>query len=381
MKNDSYPRVFIVCAALFAVAAALYILQWTYEPVISPFLSVIPPFAIALVLAFMLDPLVDWLQRHRLSRGVAVLVVGLSFLVVFVMVALALVPKISDQAQLLAGNFPGYVEQGQKLLYDFLETHKALLTRFHLPTSTGELAARYSDQIQGAVKKSLEYFSSVLGSAASKLLWIIIIPMSTFLLLKDLDYIKAKVIHLTPEKHRTRIVAVTSAVGGVFGKYVRGMMIVAILYSIVASIVLSAFGLQYALIIGVVAGLFYLVPYLGNIVIVGMSVIALLVQPGHTGAQAGILAGILLVQSMIVFDLFITPRIAGGSVGVHPVLALFSLALGAQMFGVIGMVFAVPVMASLQVAMGQAFPVIYERVRQHAPRQAKEPEEKSKKED
>jgi predicted PurR-regulated permease PerM len=200
-------------------------------------------------------------------------------------------------------------------------------------------------------------------------------------LLKDLDYIKAKVVHLTPEKHRTKIVAVTSAVGGVFGRYVRGMMIVAILYSIVATIVLSAFGVQYALIIGVVAGLFYLVPYLGNIVIVGMSVIALLVQPGHTGAQAGILAGILLVQSMIVFDLFITPRIAGGSVGVHPVLALFSLALGAQMFGVIGMVFAVPVMASLQVAMGQAFPVIYERVRQHTPGQADEPEEKSKKED
>ena len=363
MDDQPKWRLVNAVAIIIAVAAVVYCIQLIYEPVIAPVLNVIPPFAIAFVVAFLLDPAVDWLQRHGFSRGIGVAVVGLAFLVVFVLAGALLLPRMVEQAGGLARNFQHYVDVVQQQINGFLAARQPLLTRFHLPTTTTEWTTRYSTQLEVIGGSSLSMLSSGLSAIASRLIWLIIIPMATFILLKDLEYIKAKIVYLTPDRHKDRLIAMSSAVGSVFGKYVRGMMAVALLYSVVASIILSLFGLPYALIIGALAGLFYLVPYLGNIVIVGMAVTTVLVQNPQGGATACILALILLVQSMIVFDLIITPRVAGGSVGVHPVLALFSLVLGAQMFGVVGMILAVPVVASIQVALGQMYPSINEQIR------------------
>lgn len=348
------------------VAGVVYCLSLIYEPVVSPVLSVLPPFAIAFILAFLLDPVVDWLQRRRLSREMGVAVVGLAFLIVFVLLGFLVLPRLVDQATELAQNSQHYVDVVQRQIDGFLAARKPMLNRLHLPTTMANWANQYSGQLGAFGKGSLVMLSSGLAAIASRALWLVIIPMATFILLKDLDYIRAKVVHLTPERHKAALISMSSAVGLVFGRYVRGMMAVALLYGVLASIILSLFGLQYALIIGVLAGLFYLVPYLGNIVIVGMTVTAVLVQNPDATGTAAVLALILLVQSMIVFDVMITPRVAGGSVGVHPVLALFSLAVGAQMFGVVGMILAVPVVASIQVALGQIYPSVNEQLRKRA---------------
>jgi len=363
MENQPRWRFINAAALVVIVAGVIYCLNLVYDPVISPVLNVLPPFAIALIIAFLLDPVVDWMQHRGLSREMGVAVVGLAFLIVFVLLGLLVLPKMVDQATGLAQNFQHYVEVAQKHIDGFLAARKPMLTRLHLPTTTANWASQYSGQIGAFGGRGLVMLSSTLAAIASRALWLIIIPMATFILLKDLNYIKAKIVHLIPERYKARLISMSSAVGSVFGKYVRGMMVVALLYSVIASIILSLFGLPYALIIGAVAGLFYLVPYLGNIVIIGMTVTAVLVGNPEGGATAGILALILLVQSMIVFDLIITPKVAGGSVGVHPVLALFSLALGAQMFGVVGMILAVPVVASIQVALGQMYPGINEQLR------------------
>lgn len=363
MKNDSRGRVQHVAALLVAVAAVVYCVGLSYQPVIRPLLDVVPPFAIALVIAFLLDPVVDWLQARGLSRGMGVAVVGFSFLIAFALVGMLLLPRMVEQATGLAANFQGYMISAKEQVNGLLASEKPLLIKLHLPTTTAEWSSRYSSQIEAGGQQVLEILSMALSTAASRLLWLVIIPLSSLVLLKDFDYIKAKVVHLTPEKHRERLVSVGSAVVSVFARYVRGMLVVALLYGLIASVVLTAFGLKYALIVGFIAGIFYLVPYLGNIVIIGMAVVAVMVQAPHSGATAAMLALILAVQSMVVFDLLITPKVAGGSVGVHPVLALFSLALGARMFGIVGLVMAVPVVASLQVAIGQMYPAVLDDLR------------------
>lgn len=155
------------------------------------------------------------------------------------------------------------------------------------------------------------------------------------------------------------------------------MITVAILFSAASMLVLSLAGLDYGLIIGAVSGLFYMVPYVGVAIIAVVTGFAAMVEPGHGGGYALILMAYMLVQAFIVFDQIVTPRVVGGSVGVHPLLALFSLALGARMFGVVGMIAAVPVAASLQVAIGQIYPRIFDRVgRSPKPhRRRPEPEE------
>ena len=173
---------------------------------------------------------------------------------------------------------------------------------------------------------------------------------------------RAKVLHFTPDRHRDRVVNLSSAVGDVFSKYVRGMVTVAILYSCVSMAGLTGCRLQYGLIIGAFSGLLYMIPYIGVLTTALATGIAATVQAPDNPMYALLLMAWLLVQSFVIFDLVITPRLVGGSVGVHPVLALFALALGARLFGVVGMITAVPVAAALQVALGQMYPTINDQV-------------------
>lgn len=368
METRTYPRAIIAAALMVMLAAVVYVALHIYDPVIRPIMDVLPPFVIAGVFALLLDPVVDWFQKMGRSRGFGVGVVGLSFLVVFLLVGFFVVPRITEQAVGLSENFQTYIDQAQKQLNVVLNHERPLLQRFHLPTTTADWAKRFSVQTEQAATRALSWIAGVMTLAAPRILWLIIIPLSTLWLLRDLDYIKAKIVHFTPDDHRERLMHVSSAVGEVFGKYVRGMLAVAILYSVVASVVLSVAGLDYALIIGGISGLLYLVPYIGTVAIALVTGIAAIVQPDQGTTYALVLMGILTFQSFVLFDLLITPRVVGGSVGVHPVLSLFSLALGARMFGAVGMVLAVPVAAALQVALGHWFPKINDSLRQSRPK-------------
>lgn len=352
-----------VAAFFVALAAGVYTALHIYDPVIRPILDVLPPFLAAFAFAFLLDPVVDWMQRMGASRGFGVAIVGIAFLIMFVVVGFAVVPRVAEQAGALAHNLPTYTDRAQGIADGTMARAKPLLERLRLPTTTAELNARFSRQFEEAASSSLSVLAGYLSAAVSRILWLVFIPLTTLWLLKDLDYLKAKVVYLTPDRYRQRLVRVSSEVGAVFGRYVRGMLAVAMIFSAVTSAVLSIVGLDYALVIGGLSGLFYLVPYLGVVTLGGLAAIAALVEPGMGGGYAAALFVYMLVQSFVVFDLGITPRIVGGSVGVHPVLMLFSLALGARLFGVAGLVAAVPVAAACQVALGQFCPRIHDRVK------------------
>jgi predicted PurR-regulated permease PerM len=362
MPDQTHPRIVGVAAFLVALAAGMYVVVHIYEPLVRPLLDVLPPFVIAMVFAFVLDPVVDWVQRRGGSRGFGVALVGVCFLLTFLAVGFFLVPRLVDQAVNLAENLPEYSEQVRKTANSLLVRGKPFLERLNLPTSTAEWTQRFSGQAETAASRALSYLAGTLSAAFSKILWVILIPLSTLWLLKDLDYLKAKIVYLAPPGHQDRLLRVSSAVGGVLGRYVRGMLTVAILFSVVTSIVLSGVGLDYALVIGGISGLFYLVPYIGVATLAAITGVAALVQPGTGWGTVAGLVIYLFVQSFVLFDLVITPRVVGGSVGVHPVLMLFSLALGARLFGVVGMVAAVPVAAACQVALGLFCPRINDRV-------------------
>jgi len=353
--------VVIVAAFVVAIAAGLYGAALIYDPIIEPILVTLPPFVIAIVLAFLLDPLIYKMQKFGASRGLAVAIVGFSFLIVFAAAVMFLVPMIADQANQLVQNYDLYAREAQDQVELILKHNVAVLERLHLPTTVQAWGTQFSEQFRGIAGRAVSMLAGLLQGILSKLLWLVIVPLFTLWLLKDFDYIKAKIVHLAPEKHRDRFVSLSAAVGGVFGNYVRGMMAVSILFSLMAMLVLTLAGLNYGLIIGSVAGLFYIVPYVGLAVLCIVTALAALVQSGHGAAYVLGLVAYLVVQNLL-FDYLVTPKVVGRTVGVHPLLMLFSLALGAQMLGVVGMIIAVPVAAALQVALGQVFPKILDKV-------------------
>ena len=341
-------------AALGVAALALLLLAGWYF--LGAVLSIATPFVVAVVVALLLDPLVDWVQARttRKRRLPAVFIVFLLFLLGFVGLLMFLVPNLMQQAGNLAENFPVYLNRVEKATDDWLSTHRQVGS-VTLPENLRELVGRYSGQVSTVLRASIGHMVGIVLGSVSRLLSVVLIPIITFYLLVDIDRLRARFLFLLPEGVRGSFQRSAADVGDVFGHYVRGLMIVCSAYAAVAVIVLLALGLEaYALLLGVAAGALYAVPYLGAAITLLLASVISLAQGGGGGKVAAVVFALVVLTQ--VFDNLITPRVVGGKVGLHPVLSLFALILGGELFGLWGMLLAVPMAASIQVVLYRLFP-------------------------
>jgi predicted PurR-regulated permease PerM len=187
----------------------------------------------------------------------------------------------------------------------------------------------------------------------------VIIPIVTFYLLQEISTLRARIVNLIPARHREGFINVSERVGDVFSGYVRGLIIVCAGFAVVLGVVLALlFRLPYALMIALVAGVLYAVPYVGGAATIAIAALVAVATQHGTGFVVGVVMAVLVVQQL--FDQIITPRVVGGLVGLHPVVSLFALTAGGQLFGLPGMILAVPVAASAQVVLTSLWPALAE---------------------
>ena len=316
--------------------------------------GVLPPFVIAFVIAWLLDPLLDRLQKRGYPRILAVSAVYIVFLAAFILGLVFLAPPVIDQAKQLGQDLPGYAGRFGAFASDFMEKHRATLTKFELPTTLQEAFTKYGERAKQEVIAGIGYASNWIVSSLSKALWLILIPLVAFYFLNDIDRMRKRAALFIPQQWRARTTEVLSRVGLVFSSYVRGLMIVCLLFGVVTTIVLAISGLKYGIVLGLLSGVLYAVPYLGAIVITLLVFLVALATQGL--GHAIVMAALMVVLNQLVFDMLITPKILGKSVGLHPVLSIFALMAGGSLFGLVGMVLAVPVAASIQEVVFELYP-------------------------
>lgn len=346
-------------AVLVAVGAVLYYV-----------LDVLLPFIIAFAIAGLLDGQLRALEKRGYSRLMATVLVFIAFILLVVALLLYVVPLIVGQMQGLIKDLPGYVRSAnnwfQEELQPYLRRHHEVLQRLNLPEDPQDLIDRYSEQINRQVtawmSNLLNYVTSLLG----KLLWLVIIPIITFFAMVDLPRVRQRVLDMVPEGSYPSVVALLRALGVVWTGYLRGLATVAILYGITMAIVFTLLGLRYSVVLGVLAGLLYLVPYVGALLIALTS--GLVAFFGGEGQALWLFAMpalswkytlVVVAAAMTVntlFDQLLVPRIVGGSVGLHPIASIFALIVGAKLFGIWGMLLAMPAAASLWIVLLALFP-------------------------
>lgn len=334
MKTPWY-HVLALFLAIAALVAFLYLVR-----------GVLPPFIIAFAIAWLLDPVLARLQQRNCPRLLAISAVYLVFLGAFVIGLVFLVPAIIEQAKQLGHDLPHYLEQFRTFASDLIKSNQAALAKFKLPTTLEEVFAKYGSQASLRATSAIQLAINWIISNLSKALWIILIPLVAFYFLVDIDRIKKRSILFIPARWRDRTTEVLSKVGGVFSSYVRGLIVVCLLYGVTTTIVLSAFHLKYGIILGLVSGVLYAVPFLGAILITLL--VFLTDLAAHGFGHALMMAGVMVILNQLIFDMLVTPKVVGKSVGLHPVLSLFALMAGGQLFGLAGMLLAVPVAASIQ---------------------------------
>ena len=335
-------------AAWGAIAAAFLLALWLLAPVLAPFV-------IALVLAYALTPVVDCvfrLGRGRFPRVLAVLLVELFFLVVLLALVLLLVPILGKELPLIRDQLPALLENAtaavQPLLTQWgfqvaldLDSVKSFLKTY--------LDTNYRDAL-GSVLSSLKMGGSVAFSLIGNL---VLIPVALFYLLMEWDGLVASVRDLIPPAFRHATDSFVRDADAVLGQYLRGQLLVMLLLALYYSLALRAFGLDLAFPIGVFTGLAVFVPYLGFGLGLLLAAFAGLLQFTVAGGLNHTLLMLLLVfgAGQLLEGFFLTPRLVGQRIGLHPLAVIFSLLAFGQLFGFLGVLVALPVSAVLLVAI------------------------------
>ena len=342
----------IIAIGSLAVILLLERLKW----LIVMITATAAPFFVAFLLAFMLNPLMARLEKRGLSRVCSVVVTSLLFLAVFAVGVFLVLPQFVTQGADFVSSIPAYARALEKGIDNFLVGQKALLQRVSLPTSIAELIKRFPDEMRQFSTAALNVMSHFVLAVVSKVTWLVVVPLVTVWLLINWNAQREAIYRQISDVHRERFVRVTQCIAGVLNSYVRGTIVVAVLYGVVTTVILGLiFRMPYALILGLIAGLVSPIPYVGSIIILlSTGIVAYATNPSLGYVVAVISA--MVVQNNILFDNLVAPRVLGGAVGLNLPWSLFALMLGGSMFGIAGMLIAVPVGATIRVIILELMP-------------------------
>ncbi len=335
----------LIYTLLIASVAALIFLYLTRR--------VVTPFIIAFALAYMMDPLVDRLESFKLSRTFAVILLLFSFSIVTLLGVIILLPLFKIQIENLAQNLPDYMSILQGWFHPLLESlsgwdegkMKELLNV--TKDKVGALPLELIGSVTGFFWSSLTSLVNLIFLAIN----VFIIPVAMFYLLRDFDEIMAKIADLFPPRWRQQTVDVFRDIDRVLSKFVRGQLMVATFMAVLYSVGLYFCGTPMSLFLGILAGYANLVPYLGLVFGLIPALLLTFLQFQEIDPLLGVIAVFAVVQ--VLEGMVITPRVVGDQIGLHPVIIMLAVLVGAELFGVMGVVLAVPIAAILNVLMAR----------------------------
>lgn len=304
--------------------------------------DVMLPFIVGGAIAYMLDPVADRLERLGLGRVAATTVISLVALIVILPVLIFLSRALVEQAIGLFDTAPELLRQLQVVLS---ERFPALMDE---QSTLRQMIASFATTLQergGEFAKNL--FTSALG-VISAIVFVIVVPVVSFYLLLDWDNMVARIDALLPRDHAPTVRRLCCDIDKTLANFVRGQITVCAVLAAYYAITLMVVGLQFGLVVGVVAGLISFIPYIGALVGGALAIGLALYQ--FWGDPVWIVAvAVIFGIGQFLEGNVLTPKLVGESVGLHPVWLLFALSVFGTIFGFVGMLVAVPVAASIGV--------------------------------
>ncbi len=324
---------------LLAAIAVLYIL--------SQILSVLVIFAFAVLLAFILEPLVSRLETIGFSRLLSVISVFAVVIVSLYLLFAFLVPNLILQMKQFVGTLQ-VISLHEKILSLEKEIYK-YLPFFEL----GQLSKRFEEFISSGIINSFDRITSVLSSIISIIILVVIIPFITFFILKDSKEIMRGIIHLLPNRYFEMSYWIMKKVSIQLGRYVRGWIFDAAFVGVACGFGYHVLGIKNALPLGLVSGLGHLVPYFGPIIGGVPAIIISVIQFGDFSHVPLIIMMIIIVY--MIDNGLVQPYVFSKSVDMHPIVIILLILAGSQIFGVAGMLFSIPLATVVKTAAKEIY--------------------------
>jgi predicted PurR-regulated permease PerM len=309
---------------------------------------VLTPFVIGAILAYIGDPLVDRLEKYKLPRTLAVVIVFLVLTLIAVTALIIVIPMLEKQIVILGQKIPIYIEKIQTQLIPWLNARFGMDIIIDPEQLKKNLNINWTQAggVATTIITSISRSGAYLAALAANL---VLIPVVTFYMLRDWDILVARVREALPRKSEPVICKIAKESDEVLGSFLRGQLLVMLALSLIYSVGLGFIGLDLALLIGLIAGLVSFVPYLGFIVGIVIASIAAVMQ--FSDLTHLVYVGIVFMVGQMLEGMVLTPALVGDRIGLHPVAVIFAVLAGGQLFGFLGVLLALPVAAIIAVIL------------------------------
>jgi predicted PurR-regulated permease PerM len=331
--------------ARFWVVALLVILGvvWVLSDVLLPFIA-------GAAIAYLLGPIVGRMIRAGVPRVAAAGLILTAFFVVLAAVLALILPFAYRELMQLAKNIPAYTVAAQENLIPYIEW-----MRSHFPNQfpEGDLSA-FQETMKQNVDKIFKFGGNIVGgfvtggqAVVGAATFLILAPIVAFFMMAEWVRVTKWIDDMIPRGSYVVIRDLLTQIDRKLSGFIRGQVMVSLLLGILYAVALTLAGLKFGFLIGLMAGVLSIIPLVGSTIGLVVSVLVAWFQSGEIG-YVGIIAAIFLVGQLLEGNV-ITPRIMGKSVGLHPLWILFALLAGGALFGIVGMLLAVPVAAVIGV--------------------------------
>ena len=306
--------------------------------------EIFTPFLTAFILAYALRPVCLWLERHRLPRAAAAGIAMIIGLVVIFLILTLFVTLLKTEIPLIKAQFPTWIQNTQAWLGPKLTDFNINVDWGTLKSSaTQKITTHLNDNSDALMSSTLETVLMSGSSVIAGFVNAVLILFVMFYLLIDWTHFFKLIRTIVPVRAQETIHHLAMHADGLLSQYLRGMLIVISIMSVFYSVGLSLIGIKGAAALGVFTALMIVIPYIGITLGFTLAVLAALLQFGPGSAIIGVL--VLYGLGQFIEGFFLTPRLVGERIGLHPVAVLFALLLFGKLFGFFGVLLALPISA------------------------------------
>ncbi|MCY7482981.1 AI-2E family transporter [Paenibacillus alvei] len=326
-------------------------ISFIFSPFIIFIKTVLFPVLLAGVLYYLLNPIVDFLEQWRIKRFISILILYILIIGIITVVVLAVIPVIRKQVIDLIANVPGFSTQIETLFRDMIGSEFFNRIQQSIDINSSNFVSSLSERATSLLNNTFNGIGGFLGAVTETILGLVIVPFVLFYLLKDGRRLPEYILTFLPTSLRKQSYQVMSEMNNQISSYIRGQIIVSFCIGILLYAGYLIIGLEYSLILAVIAACTSIVPYLGPaIAITPALIVALVTSPMMLLKMIIVWTIVQLVEGKL-----ISPQIMGKTLHIHPITIIFVILTAGNLFGVVGIILAVPGYAVLKVVVTHLF--------------------------
>ncbi|NMO96775.1 AI-2E family transporter [Paenibacillus lemnae] len=305
--------------------------------------AVLAPFLIAMIISYVLNPIVCMLSERKVPRSIAVLLIYAVFLTCLAVIVINMIPMLIRQLEELNEHLPEFTMHAQSLM--------SSLDSKLLPPGVRTGMNSWLYHMETRLAGNISQFMDNIGATISVLFNVLVVPFLIFYILKDFDVFQRTAVSYLPRSRRKSIVTLLREIDTALGNYVRGQFLVCLIIGVFAYIGYMLIGMPYALLFASIVAVFNIVPYVGPFF---GAAPALLMASTISWRMMLMVALVNLVCQLLESNV-ISPQVVGRKLHMHPLLIIFALLVGGQLAGMVGLILAVPVFAVIKVLLQHFF--------------------------